>query len=127
MQKKILHYDINWSINNIADSALPYDMDVEMYNTLHSFILNKEEVNKARAFDYLHKILKADFYRDCDYEDFMDIFTSDDSIIAYAGVVECYDDEYLIIAFAPQCSMSINVYAFLTWNEGDAFEVFKYE
>lgn len=127
MEKKILHYDVNWSINNIADSALPYDMDIEMYNALHSFVLNTEEANKARAFDYLHKILKADFYLDRDYEAFMDIFASDNNIIAYAGVVECYDDEYLVVAFAPDWSMSFNVYAFTTWNEGDAFEVFKYD
>lgn len=131
MEKKMLNFEINWSINNIADNALPYDMDIEMHNALHSYILRdlqgEKDYNKARAFEYLRKILNAQFRYNREEEAFMDIFAEDDNIIAYADMVKCYDDDFIIVAFHPEHSFRINVYAFATWNEGDIFEGFEYE
>lgn len=132
MEKKIAGYYINWSINNVT-AELPYEMDVEINNAIHEYARNalcdNRDYNKARSFEYLQKILYADFRRDKEYADFMAIFTEDREMqIAYAGMVEDYEgDKYIIVAFAPLHSNCISIYGFETWNEGDIFEAFQCE
>ena len=131
MEKKIAGYTVNVSINNIADSKLPCDMEIEINNTLHRYVRNEltdsKDYNKARAFEYLQKILYADM-RDRDMVDFMSIFTEDrDMMIAYAGGLECYNDDYIIIAFHRPYSMHFDIYAFSTYNEGDIFDLYTFE
>lgn len=131
MEKKIAGYTVNVSINNIADSKLPCDMEIEINNTLHRYARNdmtdSKDYNKARSFEYLQKILYADM-RDKDMADFMAIFTEDrDMMIAYAGGLECYNDDYIIIAFHRPYSMHFDIYAFATYNEGDIFDLYAIE
>lgn len=128
MEKKIAGYTVNVSINNIADSKLPCDMEIEINNTLHRYVRNEltdsKDYNKARAFEYLQKILYADM-RDRDMVDFMAIFTEDREMrIAYAGGLEGYDGDYIIIAFHRPHSMHFDIYAFSTYNEGDIFDLY---
>ena len=129
MDKKIAGYTVNWSINNAPTASIPYDMEVEIHNALHTYafneLTNNEDYNKARAFEYLQKILFADMRRDKDMADFMAIFTEDkETRIAYAGGLRCYDDDYIIIAFHRPHSMQFDVYAFDTYNEGDIFDLY---
>lgn len=131
MEKKIAGYTVNVSINNIADSKLPCDMEIEINNILHRYVRNdmtdSKDYNKARSFEYLQKILYADM-RDRDMADFMSIFTEDrDMMIAYAGGLECYNDDYIIIAFHRPYSMHFDIYAFSTYNEGDIFDLYTFE
>lgn len=128
MDKKIAGYTVNWSINNAPIASLPYEMEVEIHNALHTYARNEltdnKDYNKARAFEYLQKILYADM-RDKDYADFMAIFTEDrEKRIAYAGGLRCYDDDYIIIAFHRPYSMHFDIYAFDTYNEGDIFDLY---
>ena len=118
MEKKIANYTVNLSINNICSEYLPYDMEVEIHNTLHRYVRNdmsdNKDYNKARSFEYLQKILYADM-RDRDMNDFMSIFTEDREMkIAYAGGLEGYNDDYIIIAFHRPYSMHFDIYAFAT-------------
>lgn len=129
MEKKIAGYTVNVSINNIADSKLPYEMEVDINNTLHRYVRNEltdsKDYNKARAFEYLQKILYADM-RDRDMVDFMAIFTEDrDMMIAYAGGMSNHDGDYIVIAFHRPYSMGFDIYAFETYNEGDIFPMYK--
>ena len=128
MEKKIAGYSVNWSINNICAESLPYDMNIEINNILHRYARNdmtdSKDYNKARSFEYLQKILYADM-RNADVADFMAIFTEDkDMMIAYAGGLRCYDDDYIIIAFHRPYSMHFDIYAFATYNEGDIFDLY---
>ena len=127
MEKKIANYFVNWSINNATDKELPYRMAVEINRAIHTYARNyysNQDFNKARAFEYLQKILIADM-REKDMCDFMNIFTERDNVIVYAGGLSCYDDDHIIIAFHNETS--INVYAFRTYNECNTFEMFEYE
>jgi hypothetical protein len=127
MEKKIANYFVNWSIDNATDKALPYSMAVEINRAIHTYArnyYNNQDFNKARAFEYLQKILIADM-REKDFCDFMNIFTERDNVIVYAGGLSCYDDDYIIIAFHNE--IQINVYAFRTYNECNTFEMFEYE
>ena len=131
MEKKIAGYTVNWSINNIVNAKLPYEMEVAINNALHTYVRNdmtdSKDYNKARSFEYLQKILYADM-RDRDMSDFMAIFTEDrDMMIAYAGGLECYNDDYIIIAFHRSHSMHFDIYAFATYNEGDIFDLYTFE
>ena len=131
MEKKIAGYTVNWSINNIVNAKLPYEMEVAINNALHTYVCNdmtdSKDYNKARSFEYLQKILYADM-RDRDMSDFMAIFTEDrDMMIAYAGGLECYNDDYIIIAFHRSHSMHFDIYAFATYNEGDIFDLYTFE
>ena len=131
MEKKIAGYTVNWSINNIANSKLPYDMEVEISNILHRYVRNEltdnKDYNKARSFEYLQKILYADM-RDKDMADFMAIFTEDKEMrIAYADGLQCYGDDYIIIAFHRPYSMHFDIYAFNTYNEGYIFDLYTFE
>ena len=131
MEKKIAGYTVNWSINNIADAKLPYEMEVAINNALHTYVRNEltdsKDYNKARAFEYLQKILCADI-RDRDMSDFMAIFTEDREMrIAYAGGLECYDDDYIVIAFHRPHSMHFDIYAFTTYNECNIFDLYTFE
>ncbi len=131
MEKKIAGYTINWSINNTCAECLPYDMAVEVNNILHRYVRNdmtdSKDYNKARSFEYLQKILCADM-RDRDMIDFMAIFTEDREMqIAYAGGLECYNDDYIIIVFHRPHSMHFDIYAFATYNEGNIFDLYTFE
>ena len=131
MEKKIAGYTVNWSINNIAHAQIPYDMQVEIRNALHTYARNEltdnKDFNKARAFEYLQKVLYADM-RDKDMADFMSIFTEDKEMrIAYAGGLRCYDDDYIIIAFHRPYTMQFDVYAFDTYNECDTFDLYTFD
>lgn len=131
MEKKIAGYTVNLSINNACTECLPYDMEVEVNNILHRYARNdmtdSKDYNKARSFEYLQKILYADM-RDRDMADFMSIFTEDRGmVIAYAGGLECYNDDYIIIAFHRPHSMHFDIYAFATYNEGDIFDLYTFE
>lgn len=131
MEKKIANYTVNLSINNICSEYLPYDMEVEIHNTLHRYVRNdmsdNKDYNKARSFEYLQKILYADM-RDRDMDDFMSIFTADREMkIAYAGGLEDYNDDYIIIAFHRPYSMHFDIYAFATYNECDIFDLYTFE
>lgn len=131
MEKKIAGYTVNWSINNICSEYLPYDMAVEVNNILHRYVRNdmtdSKDYNKARSFEYLQKTLYADM-RDRDMADFISIFTEDrDMMIAYAGGLESYNDNYIIIAFHRPYSMHFDIYAFATYNEGDIFDLYTFE
>lgn len=131
MEKKIAGYTVNLSINNACTEYLPYDMEVEVNNILHRYARNdmteSKDYNKARSFEYLQKILYADM-RDKDMADFMSIFTEDREMkIAYAGGLECYNDDYIIIAFHRPYSMHFDIYAFSTYNEGDIFDLYTFE
>lgn len=131
MEKKIAGYTVNWSINNICTEHLPYDMEVEINNILHRYVRNditdNKDYNKARSFEYLQKILYADM-RDRDMDVFMSIFTEDKEMkIAYAGGIECYNDDYIIIAFHRPYINHFDIYAFSTFNECNIFDLYAYE
>lgn len=132
MEKKLAGYYVNWSINNVTDE-LPYEMDVEIHNAIYGYARNarceNRDYNKARSFEYLQKILCADFRKDDEYDAFMSIFTEDREMqIAYAGVIEDYQgDRYVIVAFSPLYSDRIDIYGFETWNECDMFKAFQCE
>lgn len=131
MEKKIAGYTVNWSINNTYMEYLPHDMEIEVNNILHRYVRNdmtdSKDFNKARSFEYLQKILYADM-RDRDMADFMSIFTEDREMkIAYAGGLQCYNDDYIIIAFHRPYSMHFDIYAFSTYNEGDIFDLYTFE
>ena len=128
MEKKIMNYFINWSINNATDKKLSYDMETEIENAIHTYLRNchsNQDYNKARAFEYLQKIIIAGL-RDYDKYDFEAIFTENsDTIITYAGGFAGYDADYIIIVF--QQGFNFNIYAFRTYNECDTFTMFEYE
>ena len=128
MEKKIMNYFINWSINNATDKKLPYDMETEIENAIHTYLRNyhsNQDYNKARAFEYLQKIIVADLY-DSDKYDFEAILTEDyNTVITYAGGFAGYDADYIIIVF--QQGFNFNIYAFRTYNECDTFTMFEYE
>lgn len=128
MEKKIMSYFVNWSINNATDKKLPYDMETEIENAIHTYLRNchsNQDYNKARAFEYLQKIIVADLY-DSDKYDFEAILTEDyNTVITYAGGFAGYDADYIIVVF--QQDFNFNIYAFETYNECDTFTMFKYE
>ena len=129
MEKKIAGYTVNWSIINIHSEYLPHAMEIEINDALHRYVRNEltdnKDYNKARAFEYLQKVLYADM-RNRDMDDFMAIFTADREMrIAYAGCVECYEDDYIIIAFHRPYSMHFDIYAFATYNECDIFDLYS--
>ena len=130
LQKTINHYSVNLSINNATDRDLPYLMEIEMTSMLLKFTYNaikNTDYIKARAFEYLQKILYADLCAGDD-ADFLNILLEDkDNIIAYAGGLESYGNDYIIVAIKPACSDSFNIYAFSTYNEGDIFDLYKYK
>ena len=125
MEKKIGHLHINMSINN-AVASLPNGMEVELHNTIFDYSKSDDIINKAKAFEYLQKILYADFAKDRIYDQFMNIFTEDkDTMIVYAGGLSTLDDDYIIIAFHRNWNNQVSVYAFETYNEGDIFEMWQ--
>lgn len=128
MEKKIMSYFINWSINNATDKKLPYDMETEIENAIHTYLRNchsNQDYNKARAFEYLQKIIIADLYK-YDKYDFEAILTqNNDTVIAYAGGFAGYNADYIIVVF--QQGLNFNIYAFETYNECDTFTMFEYE
>lgn len=131
MEKKIMGYDINMSINNACTTVLPHDMAIEINNVLHTYVENhimgNHDYNKARSFEYLQKIIYADM-RDRDMDDFMAIFTQErDMMIAYAGGMENYDDDYIIVAYHRPYSCQFDIYAFPTYNECDTFKMFTFD
>lgn len=131
MEKKIAGYTVNLSINNTCTTYLPYDMEVEINNIFHRYVRNEltdsKDYNKARSFEYLQKILYADM-RDKDIADFMAIFIEDREMrIAYAGGLSCCGDDYIIIAFHRPYSMHFDIYAFITYNEGDIFDLYTFD
>lgn len=128
MEKKIMNYFVNWSINNATDKKLPYNMETEIENAIHTYLHNyhsNQDYNKARAFEYLQKIIVADLYNSDKY-DFEAILTEDyNTVITYAGGFAGYDADYIIVVF--QQDFNFNIYAFETYNECDTFTMFKYE
>ena len=128
MEKKIMNYFVNWSINNATDKKLPYNMETEIENAIHTYLRNchsNQDYNKARAFEYLQKIIVADLYNSDKY-DFEAILTEDyNTVITYAGGFAGYDADYIIVVF--QQDFNFNIYAFETYNECDTFTMFKYE
>ena len=128
MEKKIMNYFVNWSIDNATDKKLPYDMDTEIENAIHTYLRNynsNQDYNKARAFEYLRKIIVANLY-DSDKYDFEAILTEDcNTVITYAGGFAGYDTDYIIVVFHQ--GLNFNIYAFRTYNECDTFTMFEYE
>lgn len=126
-------YKINgFTVCDCTGLAYPYDMYVEIHNALHTYVTNIHNnplQNKANAFEYLQKILYADFDRTREFDAFIENFTaSKNMMIAYAGAMNDEEgDTHMIIAFHEPPFDKITLYRFGTYNEGDAFPVFECE
>lgn len=130
LEKNIHGYDVALCFDvNIENNKLPYKMEREIYNTLFHYVSNNELYNKARAFEYLQKILYADLHPS-DEEAFLENFFSDKKMmIAYAGAVENYIDGnyYIIVAFHDPNTSKFNICNYETYNEGNVFDLYEYE
>ena len=129
LEKNIHGYDVVLCFDaNIEKNKLPYKMEREMYNTLFHYVSNNELYNKARAFEYLQKILYSDLHLH-DEEAFMENFFSDEEMmIAYAGAVENYIDGnyYIIVAFHDPNTSKFKICNYETYNAGDIFDLYEY-
>ena len=128
MEKKIANYFVNWSICNISDQKIPYAIEVEINNAIHTYARNyysNQDYNKARAYEYLHKILLADI-QGRDNDAFINILTENaDNTIVWAGGLADYQEDYIIVAI--HYGMDIAIYAFRTTNECNTFEMYEQE
>lgn len=130
LEKNIHSYDVALCFDaNIEKNKLPHKMEREICNTLFHYVSNNELYNKARAFEYLQKILYAGLCFD-DEADFMNKFCNDKKMmIAYAGAVENYIDGnyYIIVAFHDPHTFKFEICNYETYNEGDIFDLYEYE
>lgn len=124
MTDKILGY----AIDDRTAIDFPYDMEVDLHNAIHSYLHKGGrllEEHKAKAFDYLNKIL----YTEMNIHELMDFIDNlneeEGSMIVWAGGLTTEEEDYIIVALQKPSRMTIELYSYKMSYDGTTLPIYK--